>query len=212
MAPARVAWRPPGAARAGTANAPAQDGRMAALVRRLKGRLGAASSKPLRSADGGASLKRENTKTMIRKGDRALKERWRERFMALPPAAREALAEALSDLRTEALERAETSWCRHKGPMALYWKTVGVYAGHLRRALGTRSTRERREGRVTVHSIGGNVPDSCEAYPDIETAGAAALRKALGQPGTTIRIKDEDGNIEVRMRAVNARRTAPAVR
>ena len=149
---------------------------------------------------------------MIRKGDQALKERWGERFRALPPAAREALAEALSDLRTEALERAETSWRRHKGPMALYWKTVGVYAGHLRRALGTRSTRKRREGRVTVHGIEGGALPSREVHPDIESAGAAALREALGQPGATIRVKDEEGDIEVRVRAVDTRRTAPAVR
>lgn len=29
----------------------------------------------------------------------------------------------------------QVQWGRHKAPMALYWKVVGVYAGHIARAL-----------------------------------------------------------------------------
>ena len=72
---------------------------------------------------------------MIRSADKLLKDRWRGRFEALPPPAREALREALLDLRADALARAQVQWARHKAPMALYWKVVGVYAGHLARAL-----------------------------------------------------------------------------
>ena len=72
---------------------------------------------------------------MIRKADRQLKNAWRTRFAALPPPARRALKAALLDLRADALQRAETQWRRHKAPMALYWKVIGVYAGHLARAL-----------------------------------------------------------------------------
>lgn len=72
---------------------------------------------------------------MIRQADRQLKQRWRNRFAALPPPARAALREALLDLREDALARAQMQWVRHKAPMALYWKVVGVYAGHLARAL-----------------------------------------------------------------------------
>ena len=72
---------------------------------------------------------------MIRKADRDLKTAWRSRFASLPPPARIALRAALLDLRTDALRRAEAQWRRHKAPMALYWKVVGVYAGHLARAL-----------------------------------------------------------------------------
>ena len=72
---------------------------------------------------------------MIREADRQLKARWERRFRALSPAARDALRGALLDLRADALRRAQTSWERHKAPMAAYWKVVGVYAGHLARAL-----------------------------------------------------------------------------
>lgn len=72
---------------------------------------------------------------MIRKADRDLKTACRARFAALPPPARAALRGALLDLRADALRRAETQWRRHKAPMALYWKVVGVYAGHLARAI-----------------------------------------------------------------------------
>ena len=73
--------------------------------------------------------------TMIRQADRALKERWLERFSALPLDARLALRAALLELREDALQRAELQWRRHKSPMAFYWKVVGVYAGHLARAI-----------------------------------------------------------------------------
>ena len=71
----------------------------------------------------------------IRRGDAELKRRWRERFRALPPDARAALRGALLDLRADALLRAEYQWRSHKAAMAIYWKVVGVYAGHLARAL-----------------------------------------------------------------------------
>lgn len=67
--------------------------------------------------------------------DRELQSRWRRRFDELPAPARDALRDALLALRADALDRAQASWARHKAPMALYWKVVGVYAGHLARAL-----------------------------------------------------------------------------
>ena len=72
---------------------------------------------------------------MIRKADKQLKAVWKWRFSKLPPEAREVLRLCLMDLREDALERAKLQWRRHKAPMALYWKVVGVYAGHLARAL-----------------------------------------------------------------------------
>ena len=71
----------------------------------------------------------------LRARDRELQSRWRRRFDELPAPARDALRDALLGLRADALDRAEASWARHKAPMALYWKVVGVYAGHLARAL-----------------------------------------------------------------------------
>ncbi len=72
---------------------------------------------------------------MIRQADLQLKERWLARFGRLPPEARTALRDCLLELRADALGRAEHSWRNHKAPMAAYWKVVGVYAGHLARAL-----------------------------------------------------------------------------
>ena len=72
----------------------------------------------------------------LRTANRELRQAWERRFASLPRPARDALAGALRDLRADALARAQHSWSRHKAPMALYWKVVGVYAGHLARAVG----------------------------------------------------------------------------
>lgn len=74
---------------------------------------------------------------MIHEADKALKQKWRARFASLSVDARRELREALMDLRADALSRAQEQWRRHKAPMALYWKVVGVYAGHLARAVGS---------------------------------------------------------------------------
>ena len=55
---------------------------------------------------------------------------------ALDPDVRQALRRLLVDLAADARERAEKCWRTHKGPMALYWKCVSVYAGHIARAIG----------------------------------------------------------------------------
>ena len=63
---------------------------------------------------------------MIRQADKQLKERWRERFAALPEPACQALRDALLDFRQDALARAQVQWARHKAPMALYWKVAST--------------------------------------------------------------------------------------
>jgi hypothetical protein len=50
-------------------------------------------------------------------------------------AGKELLIELLLEIRTDALQRADKAWRTHKAPMALYWKAVGVYAGHIARAI-----------------------------------------------------------------------------
>lgn len=57
-------------------------------------------------------------------------------LQALEPSARLALRAVLLDLKADAAARAEKCWRTHKAPMALYWKCVSVYAGHIARALG----------------------------------------------------------------------------
>ena len=53
----------------------------------------------------------------------------------MPPAAREWLLAFLQDLRRDARKRAAKCLRTHKAPLYLYWKIVGVYAGHLSKVL-----------------------------------------------------------------------------
>jgi hypothetical protein len=59
---------------------------------------------------------------------------------ALDPSTRAAIAAAMRTIQADARERADKRWKTHKAPMALYWKAVGAYAGHLARALSRPST------------------------------------------------------------------------
>ena len=53
----------------------------------------------------------------------------------LPAEVREPLAALLAELSTDAHAKAELAWRKRKGPMAAYWRAVGVYARHTARAL-----------------------------------------------------------------------------
>lgn len=46
-----------------------------------------------------------------------------------------ALRMLLLDLRRDASANAQKCWSAHKSPMAMYWKVVAVYAGHIARLL-----------------------------------------------------------------------------
>lgn len=72
---------------------------------------------------------------MIHQADKQLKEQWAELFGSLPEDSRKALADALAALRKDALQRSKHCWHKHKAPMALYWKVVDVYSGHLAKSL-----------------------------------------------------------------------------
>lgn len=58
-----------------------------------------------------------------------------QRLLALPPQVRADLADVFRDLGDDARVRAQESWRRNKDPMAAYWKAVGAYSTHLRRAI-----------------------------------------------------------------------------
>lgn len=45
------------------------------------------------------------------------------------------LVALLREIQIEARQRAEKAWRSHKAPMALYWKAVSVYAGHIARGM-----------------------------------------------------------------------------
>jgi hypothetical protein len=57
------------------------------------------------------------------------------KLQALPKESRDALRALLLELRASAHEKAEHSWRKRKGPLAVYWRCVAVYAGHISRLL-----------------------------------------------------------------------------
>ena len=57
------------------------------------------------------------------------------KLQQLSAEARAALASVLREIGLDAAIRAEESWRRNKGPMAAYWKAVGVYARHIARSI-----------------------------------------------------------------------------
>lgn len=57
------------------------------------------------------------------------------RLRALSPQQRAALREILMDIRKDAHANAEKCWKFRKGPLAVYWRAVGVYSGHIARLL-----------------------------------------------------------------------------
>lgn len=61
--------------------------------------------------------------------------RLRKFLLTLPPEVTVILADLVREIAADGRGRAQKSWKRNKGPMALYWKCVGVYAGHLYRAI-----------------------------------------------------------------------------
>lgn len=63
----------------------------------------------------------------------------------MPPAARDWLLVFLQDIRRDALERASKAWKAHKAPVALYWRIVGVYAGHMARVLRAAALRDQAQ-------------------------------------------------------------------
>jgi len=58
-----------------------------------------------------------------------------QKLQQLTPEAREAVRDLLGDLVIDARARAQASWMKNKGPMAAYWKAVGAYAHHIKRAI-----------------------------------------------------------------------------
>jgi hypothetical protein len=73
----------------------------------------------------------------------------KDRLAALSPNEREAVRGFLLALHADAHPKAEENWRRRKGPIAVYWRCVGVYAGHLARAIGTISREEKEARRLT---------------------------------------------------------------
>lgn len=57
------------------------------------------------------------------------------KLQALPDQTRSDLRSFFNELALDARARAQKSWATHKAPMAVYWKAVSVYAGHIARGL-----------------------------------------------------------------------------
>jgi hypothetical protein len=58
-----------------------------------------------------------------------------QQLQALDPSVRLQLRRLFLDLRDDARIRAAECWRKHKAPMAVYWKCVGVYTNHVARVL-----------------------------------------------------------------------------
>ena len=58
---------------------------------------------------------------------------------ALDETSRSVLRDILMDISTEAKDKAEVSWRKHKAPMAAYWKAVSVYTKHIARVVKRKS-------------------------------------------------------------------------
>lgn len=56
------------------------------------------------------------------------------RMRTLDLESRTVLADVLREIGADADRLADESWKRRKGPMAAYWRAVGVYARHIARA------------------------------------------------------------------------------
>ena len=56
-------------------------------------------------------------------------------LVELTPDERSRVRTVMLAIRDDARERSQESWRRHKAPMAVYWKAVGVYANHIARVL-----------------------------------------------------------------------------
>lgn len=127
----------------------------------------------------------------LRARDRELQDRWRRRFDELPVAARDALRDALLSLRADALARAQASWAAHKAPMALYWKVVGVYAGHLARALRPQRPAPPREAPSVRAARPGNAGPSTPkpAGQARRPTRPSPARAGQGSPPGTLRAR-----------------------
>ncbi|PTR06704.1 MULTISPECIES: hypothetical protein [unclassified Novosphingobium] len=77
--------------------------------------------------------------------DRANRADLRNPILALPSfgavqkldaPSQQALRALMLDLAADARAKADKSWRTHKAPMAVYWKAVSVYAGHIAKAIG----------------------------------------------------------------------------
>jgi hypothetical protein len=106
-------------------------------------------------------------------------------LLALPEPERRALAALLSELGTQAHTKAEVSWRQRKGPMAAYWRAVGVYAGHTARALRRGPVAQPLEGTVLAvashsvpHPAGGLMCSECGAI-EHHTRSCSASAQAV---------------------------------
>jgi hypothetical protein len=55
----------------------------------------------------------------------------REAAASVPLEARAAMYRILMALRADSQLKASECWRKHKAPMALYWKCLAVYSGHI---------------------------------------------------------------------------------
>jgi hypothetical protein len=81
----------------------------------------------------GGSARARSLRTDVRNPPLALPAA--QRLRGLPDDVRADISLLLRDLSRDARIKAELCWRRNKAPMAAYWKSVAVYANHMRRLL-----------------------------------------------------------------------------
>ena len=96
------------------------------------------------------------------------------RLASLDPASREALRAVLVDLGKDAHTRAEAAWQARKAPMAAYWRAVGVYAGHIARAIkAPPAARIHQDGLQRLRSdmeAARSREAACDSWSDVANA------------------------------------------
>jgi len=100
------------------------------------------------------------------------------RLASLDPASREALRAILVDLGKDAHTRAEAAWQARKAPMAAYWRAVGVYAGHIARAIAAKQTLGELYIARAKEYVGAWQPVVLDPATELDKA-MAELRRAL---------------------------------
>lgn len=93
-------------------------------------------------------------------------------LQSLDPQVRALLAALLKDLQNDARARAQKSWDTRKPALAAYWAALGVYAGHIAKAVRPDRWRCSQALPFTIHQPG---------YPDFTAATWADASRLYSQ-------------------------------
>ncbi len=125
-------------------------------------------------------------------------------LQALDPHTRALLSALLQDLQRDARSRAQKSWDTHKPPLAAYWAAVGVYAGHVARAVRPEYWRRhkslimlvRQPGYpICTRETGPMLPSATPSGASVRVSVAAGIRRVPSYDGIAIARISYNGRI-----------------